>query len=49
MINKNRLNTLIGVLIGVFIAALIETYTPPIVWLIFVLVLSLLFVIKWDE
>lgn len=49
MINKKGLNILLGVLIGAFIAALMETYTPPIVWFIIVLVLSLLLLIKWEE
>lgn len=49
MINKEKLRILIGVLVGAIIGAFIMKLTPPFVWLIIVVILSLTFVIDWER
>lgn len=49
MISKKKLEMLIGLYIGAIIGAFIMKFTPPFVWLITVVVLSLIFVIDWNH
>lgn len=49
MISKKKLEMLIGLYIGAIIGAFIMKFTPPFVWLILVIVLSIFFVIDWNH